>query len=98
MSYTFRIIKGSHATQVYLKLKDTDDEIFTFQLDYGCSDDTYIDIRYDGKWTNINSFAGLSDDVKPLFILSANFLIDKLSGDYPVSDKAIVYLQDFMKN
>lgn len=99
MSYTYRITKGSHATQVYLKLKDTNDEIFTFQLDYGLDNITYIDIRHNNKWTNIPAFIDLSDEVKPLFILSAEYIITNLNDyDHPVYKTAVKNLQDFIKN
>jgi hypothetical protein len=97
MSYTYRINKGNYATQVYLTLNDT--EIFTFQLDYGCDDDTYIDIRYDSKWTNIKIFTDLSNDVKPLFMLCADYIITNIKEyDYPIYKTAVKNLQEFIKN
>ena len=97
MSYTYRINKGSYATQVYLTLNDT--EIFTFQLDYGSDNITYIDIRHNNKWTNVPAFTDLSDEVKPLFILSAEYIMTNLKEyDHPVYKTAVKNLQDFMKN
>lgn len=92
-SYNDRISIGPYASHVYLSIADT--EIFTLQLDYGCSDGTYIEIYHEKKWSRIQKITDLSDDVvKERFLLAAKKMINALDGSLDCSDRGVKAVAD----
>jgi hypothetical protein len=88
---------GPYASHAYLSINNT--EIFTFQLDYGCSDGTHFDIYYNNKWSSIkNMFELTNNNVKELFLLAAEHTITNLNGYSGRSDKALTDLKTLLEN
>jgi hypothetical protein len=87
MSYQYHFSCGPYASNCYISLNGTN--IFRFQLDYGCSNETHFDIYHNNKWSSIKSCSELSHDIKELFILAANNTITNLEGYSVISDNAI---------
>ena len=94
MSYQYRFSSGPYASHCYLSTNGT--EFFTFQLDYGCRDNTHFDIYHNNKWSSVTNISELSGNVKELFILAANHTISKLHGYSGISDKALIDLQQLL--
>jgi len=99
MSYQYRFTSGPYASHVYIskKIDEIYTEIFTFQLDYGCSDGTHFDIYFEKKWSTVKDLSELQDNVKELFILGANHILEKLDGYSGCSDKALIDLKNLLQ-
>jgi hypothetical protein len=97
MSYQYRFSNGPYASHAYILVNSI--QIFTFQLDFGCGDETYFDIYYDNKWSSIKNISELTNDiVKELFLLAAEHTIIKLKGYSERSDKALADLKALLEN
>jgi hypothetical protein len=100
MVYTFRFTCGPYASHAYISknIDGIETEIFTFQLDYGCSDGTHFDYYYKNIWYSVkDNLTNLDDDVKKLFILGANHTLEKLDGYSGCSDTALNDLKNLMQ-
>jgi hypothetical protein len=95
MSYQYRFVSGPYASHIYIS-KDNN-EIFTFQLDYGCNNRTYFDIYFEKKWVSIGDLSELQENVKELFILGANHTLKNLDGYSDISDKALIDLKNLLQ-
>jgi len=88
---------GPYASHAYLSIDGN--EIFTFQLDFGCSDGTHFDIYYQKKWSTIKNMSDLTDNiVKKLFILATEHTLTNLDGYSGCSDKALTDLKVLLEN
>jgi len=95
MSYQYRFTSGPYASHVYISKDGI--EVFTFQLDYGCSDGTHFDIYFEKKWSTVKGLSELQNNVKELFILGANHILEKLDGYSGCSDKALIDLKNLLQ-